>query len=522
MNDEAYYWVYSRFLDWGYFDHPPMIALLIKSGYSIFHNELGVRFFIVLLNSLTLIIIRKLLLNKNDKLFYAIVLSTALLQLGGFIAVPDIPLVFFTALFFLAYQKFLQKHSLQNAIILGVIMSLMLYSKYHGVLIILFTLLSNLKLLKDGKAYIAVLICSVLFIPHLYWQYLHGFPSVQYHLFERSKSAYKVSFTLEYLGGQILFVGPLMGWLFLWCSFKYKTTDLFQRALKFSACGVYIFFLTATLKGKVEANWTVPAMVPLIILSHQYLAGNITWRRVLNYTVPFTLLLTIFVRILFFTNYNPFKITKLNEFLLDKNWAQKISEKSHGLPVVFINSYQKASKYWFYSGIPAFSLNTPVYRRNNYNFWPVEKLLQGNPVYVITQDDPFFTDSILTSSGLFVGKKVDSFYSCSGTQLMIKNKFQMNDQKFLSAKISLNKTSFSDHDITDIKEKLSVYIFIRKRLVGSYPLTVKMNSSTQQITVLTTEPVNLSPGLYITKLAISSCLQKYSSLNSSSSDFIIK
>ena len=42
FDDEAYYWVYSRFLDWGYYDHPPMIAALIKVGYAIFPNALGV------------------------------------------------------------------------------------------------------------------------------------------------------------------------------------------------------------------------------------------------------------------------------------------------------------------------------------------------------------------------------------------------------------------------------------------------------------------------------------------------
>jgi len=41
--DEAYYWLYSRFLDWGYFDHPPMVALFIRFGDSIMHNELGLR-----------------------------------------------------------------------------------------------------------------------------------------------------------------------------------------------------------------------------------------------------------------------------------------------------------------------------------------------------------------------------------------------------------------------------------------------------------------------------------------------
>lgn len=42
FDDEAYYWVYSQYLDWGYFDHPPMIAWLIKLGTSLFAGELGV------------------------------------------------------------------------------------------------------------------------------------------------------------------------------------------------------------------------------------------------------------------------------------------------------------------------------------------------------------------------------------------------------------------------------------------------------------------------------------------------
>jgi hypothetical protein len=36
QDDEAYYWVFSKYPDIGYFDHPPMIAFLVKMGYSIF------------------------------------------------------------------------------------------------------------------------------------------------------------------------------------------------------------------------------------------------------------------------------------------------------------------------------------------------------------------------------------------------------------------------------------------------------------------------------------------------------
>ena len=72
LDDEAYYWVYSKFLDWGYFDHPPMVALLIKMGYSIFHNELGVRLFFLLLNVLSLFLIERLIEKKGSFIFYVI------------------------------------------------------------------------------------------------------------------------------------------------------------------------------------------------------------------------------------------------------------------------------------------------------------------------------------------------------------------------------------------------------------------------------------------------------------------
>jgi dolichol-phosphate mannosyltransferase len=45
MPEEAYYWMYARHLNWGYFDHPPMVAWVIRAGTEIFGNtEFGVRF----------------------------------------------------------------------------------------------------------------------------------------------------------------------------------------------------------------------------------------------------------------------------------------------------------------------------------------------------------------------------------------------------------------------------------------------------------------------------------------------
>ena len=69
FDDEAYYWVYSKFPAWGYFDHSPMIALFIKSGYYFFKNEFGVRLIIVTCSTLTLLIIYELTLRKNNNTF---------------------------------------------------------------------------------------------------------------------------------------------------------------------------------------------------------------------------------------------------------------------------------------------------------------------------------------------------------------------------------------------------------------------------------------------------------------------
>ncbi|MBV9458508.1 MAG: glycosyltransferase family 39 protein, partial [Bradyrhizobium sp.] len=48
--DEAYYWVWSKHLAGGYYDHPPMVALVIRAGTMIAGDtELGVRLVSILL-----------------------------------------------------------------------------------------------------------------------------------------------------------------------------------------------------------------------------------------------------------------------------------------------------------------------------------------------------------------------------------------------------------------------------------------------------------------------------------------
>lgn len=417
-DDEAYYWVYSRHLDWGYFDHPPMIALLIKIGYSIFHNELGVRLLIVFVNTLTLWITAKLIASKDNKLFYLLIGAMGAMQIGGILAVPDVPLIFFAAVYFWVYRNFVNEQTWKNTVLLGLSMALMFYSKYHGVLLVFFTVLSNVNLLKVFKFYVACIITTVLFFPHIYWQYTHGFPSLQYHLVDRNASSYDISYTLDYLGGQLLLFGPLLGWLILYYAFRSPITNSFERALKFCVIGVLSFFLLSTFKGRVEANWTVMLFTPVLILAHQAIVRKGWTQKWLIYTLPVTLLLVLVVRVYMVWDFLP-GVEIRPEIHHNREWTSQVAARAQGRPVVFVNSYQRPSKYMFYTGQLSYSLNSRYSRRSQYNFWDTETALWGKPVMVVF--DPGtgipITDSLKTVHGTWDYYLQSDYYSYSLIQL---------------------------------------------------------------------------------------------------------
>jgi hypothetical protein len=519
QDDEAYYWVYSRYPAWGYFDHPPMTGLLIKMGYAIFPNQLGVRLFPLLLNLLSLLIIEKLISKKNHWLFYIIVLSIAVLQLSGFAAVPDIPLIFFTALFFWCYKKFVADYSLLHTFLLGLSVALLCYSKYHAVLIVLFTLLSNIKLFTRYQTYIAGVVALLLFAPHLWWQYEHDWVSIRYHLFESNVNSYKLSFTLNYIVGQLLLPGPIAGFILLPAAFLYKPVNELEKALRFTLIGIYAFFLLSSFRGQVEANWTSPVLVSLIVLSHGFLIEKTKWQKVLYKLLPVTLLLVVLARVVMITDILPIKAIS-ERFHSWKEWPQEMRQRTKGLPVVFNNSYQRASKYWYYSGQPTYSLNHYRGRRNNFNFWPLEDSLLGKPAYMLDiYDMPSFHDSLHTPIGWVGYRYDDAFVSFAkikisvtpseytlkqGEELQLKCRFDMPEHyaAFISSHPQLNDST-------------RVGIFSGKKWIKDIfpPITLQQMIDQKTPERLVTIQPNLPKGKYYLRFAIN-CGPRYPTHNS--------
>jgi len=208
--------------------------------------------------------------------------------------------------------------------------------------------------------------------------------------------------------------------------------------------GIYIFFFLSSFRGKVEANWTSPAIIPLVVLSHKFFSEPHSplalWMRKWFYRLlPATLILILFARIITIADILPVKGLK-KRYHGWEHWPQIMKERTKALPVVFGNSYQRASKYWFYTGQMTYSLNFYRERKNNYNFWPIEDSLLGKPVYLM---DIYYPDSFKTEIKTNIGwvryKYDSSFSSFAKVQFIpTENIIRIKEDSLLSITIKPN------------------------------------------------------------------------------------
>jgi hypothetical protein len=160
--------------------------------------------------------------------------------------------------------------------------------------------------------------------------------------------------------------------------------EAWTRTLKVIFLGVIGFFFLASFKGVVEPNWTAVATVPGILLLHQYLNGTPKLERTLYWLCPVSVFLIMIVRIAFVKDLVGTRV-ELNKELHDvKKWSSFVRQKAGKYPVLFVNSYQRASKYSFYQHLPTTSFNGVDYRNNQYDIWLFDKSWNEDSILVVT------------------------------------------------------------------------------------------------------------------------------------------
>ena len=439
--DEAYYALYGRFLDWGYYDHPPMVALLTALSGALFKGNLSIRFGTVLLHGGTVWLVwitlpHKTLTNKDVWTFFAIASSLVMFSAYGFITTPDAPLLFFTALFFYLYKHYLNTPIWPLAFALGVTLAAMLYSKYMAVLVAGFVLLSNLKLLKDPKVWIAVPLSALLFVPHILWQINHHFPSFQYHLLGRN-TGFRMQYLLEYFPNQLLVFNPVCLCLALYiCWKRRKTDDLFERAGIFTIAGFILFFWIMTVKGHAEPHWTVAASIPMILLLWQELRNEQWHKWLMRGIVPIVGVLLIFriIAPILLSNHS------LNAFGNPHKY-DVIHEYCGKTPAIFVGSFQEPSLYHFYTEEDALLISSVYNRQTQFDLWQLDKTIQGKPAYIINTNvydrgPKAGFDLIEKDKIAFYLHKTESFQGTNRIQVAIDQYRVANDSLYLDLTLS--------------------------------------------------------------------------------------
>lgn len=225
--------------------------------------------------------------------------------------------------------------------------------------------------------------------------------------------------------GIILISGPLIVFIVWYAYFKVPISSTWERILKYNVLGVVIFFFFASFHSKIEPNWNIPVVIPLLILSYKYLKEIFILRKWILVLGGITFLIGLLLRIYFADDFVYNEISSYyktrNEFHNWNKWAGEIAEEAKNRPVVFINSYQKASKYTFYTNNLAQDYNGVDYRKNQFDLWDTESEIQGKDVLIVSSNELPTFSPFETALGEFYISGFDNFRSYNKVKIDVLN-----------------------------------------------------------------------------------------------------
>ncbi|WP_022722076.1 glycosyltransferase family 39 protein, partial [Rhodopseudomonas sp. B29] len=291
--DEAYYWTWSRHLALSYFDHPPMVAVVIRLGTLLAGDtELGVRLVSILLAiPMSWAVWRAaMLLFASERVAASAVIllnATMMVSAGTVIVTPDSPLLVASSFVLLALAQVAATGRGVWWLAVGAAVGAALLSKYTAlffgpaILIWLLIVPSQRRWLLSPWPYLGGVVAFALFTPVIWWNADH-----QWMSFIKQFSKARVDgFTLRYLGELIptqfilatpaVFILGVMGLAVL------RRRDLGSsaaRALIGAIVGtVTAYFVWQSTHSRVEGNW-FGLMYPAFAVAAGVAASAVEWK----------------------------------------------------------------------------------------------------------------------------------------------------------------------------------------------------------------------------------------------------
>lgn len=380
--DEAYYWLWSRHLALSYFDHPPLVAYVIRLFTLPGNGEFFVRLGAVAAMSGTAVLVYRLAREMFDTVTAEtatmIFLFLPLTQAGYAVMTPDAPLGFFWALtLYLFYRGTLGGRTLM-LYLAGVAAGLMLLSKYPGVLLLaalfLFVLFYRRRELARPPVYVAVALAVALFLPVLIWNGQHDWASFRFQFAHGVAAEHMLDVKALglFVAGQFGVANPVFWTALLLLTGKNLRQTLrdARLALLFWPCAfTLLFFAYHAMFKEANPNWPAPAYISGSILLAHWLR-TLRWRRgVLVAGVAVAVVLVIMVHLPgLFPFLPPGAVLKRQFDGNDVVFRQASRDVAAGVPVLS-DSYQNAALAAYYlEGQPPVYIVTPT-RPSQFDYW---------------------------------------------------------------------------------------------------------------------------------------------------------
>lgn len=269
--DEADHWVWSQYLSWGYYEHPPMIAWAIRFftlflGNTQWAMEFGSQA-VTFLSFLGLFLLARQTFGARTAFFSIVCLAaTPLFTVGSMIFIIDTMLILFfvwaAALFWKGFDRGDNKAYYWAGIALG----LALLSKVTALLFplagLLFLLFSRerRKILKKPQLYWSLGLSLVVFSPFIYWNMTQGWISIHSQLEKGLTGGKDWNQVLGFWFGQPLILGPVLFFFFikaLWSGLKKYSEDHRLAYLVTLTLVPLVVFGLASFRGKYsDPTWT--------------------------------------------------------------------------------------------------------------------------------------------------------------------------------------------------------------------------------------------------------------------------
>lgn len=418
--DETYYWVWSRRLDLGYYDHPPLVAWMVRLFSEVLGQGLaGLRAPAVLAWGASAFVVFQLARNCFSHpaagwLALLVLTSLPIFQVGFHIVGPDSPLMLFTSLTYYFVSRAISEDSTRYWLYGGSAVGFALLGKYTAVLlpgVIFFALAAhpaNRRLLARPAPWLALVLAVVIFSPVVIWNAQNDWISFAYQwghgtATDRGFSIYKL---LDYLAQQMSAVSP---WAFVAMAIATfrpgrhlsVASDRLQPLLVTGFWLPLVFFgITGSMSTSMH-NWPVIAYVPGSVMLGGLLSSLLYRRRETATTeeqrtgikvtiIALAALAIVIVDLARFPQWtrlldNPKRLAG-SSVIAVWGWdtlAQSILDVQHdrGLPadcgLLFISKYNDAGLgYYHAAGEMAFHLKNekrillePVPHFKQYNYW---------------------------------------------------------------------------------------------------------------------------------------------------------